>query len=111
MIQPIRGDQREVSFTFTAPRYNSDAEIAAVVSAGTNHTILQADLIFDGPSTNEFKLELPEMHVATPSTPAITGFNTIPFSAELNCFKNLNNSTFMSAAANFEALITITNPA
>ncbi len=103
MIQPIRGvDQREVSFEFTSPRYSDDPEIAAVMAAATGHTALQADLTWTGPSPQTMTLELPEIKTIEVPAPNVTDMSAIPFSASFNCFKNLNNQTFMSGSANLE---------
>jgi len=109
MIQPIRDTLREVTLSIMAPRYSSDDEIAAIMTAVTGDSVLQADFTWDGPDTDSLLIELPEMKTAAPPALNIQSHAVIPFSMDFNCFKNENNQTYMSDAADMDVRMELVN--
>lgn len=112
MMQPIRDIPREVTLSFTASRYNSDAEIAAIQTAIEGGTKLQADLTFTGgTSPRAFKIELPELMKCTayPNAP-IAGAGGLVFTTKLQAYVNSAVATIMKDVA-YETQLTLTQTA
>ena len=111
IIVPIREKPREVYLDITASRYDDSAEIAAIGTAMTGNSILQADLtISDGVSTNNFLAQFAELY-PTPNTrlnPPVGDAGPLTFSASFQAFYNLNNGTLMATVTEDIRILTAT---
>lgn len=107
IVAPIREKPRETTFEFTCPNYSDNTVQATVRAAIRAHTILQADLTWDGPGSDAIKIEIPEMYAADVVPPNLSDASTLTLPVKLNCFENVNNQTHMSSVDN-DIQITLT---
>ena len=108
IVQPIRQLPREVTLTFTASRYNSDAEITAIQDALTNGTKLQADLTWTGgTSPRKFEIKLPELMVTDAPNVPISDHSPLTFTTTMRAFVNTAKATIMTDVV-YEALFKLT---
>lgn len=108
IVQPIRQLPREVTLTFTASRYNSDAEISAIQDALTNGTKLQADLTWTGgTSPRKFEIKLPELMVTDAPNVPISDHSPLTFTTTMRAYVNTAVTTIMTDVK-YEALFKLT---
>lgn len=114
MLQPIRDKQREVTFSFTALRYNSDDEIVAIQAAIAAGSKLQADLTFTGTVNGAidrvFVIQLPELQCTDPAAVNTGGGGNLTFNATFKAYKNSAVATIMTDTT-YEALFKLTQTA
>ncbi len=102
IMQPVRGDLRDVSLNITTPYFDDSDEINAIMVAaafpsGTTG-ILQCDLIFTGLAlTRIFTIQMPELYILNYPTVPVNGSGVLPFSVELVGHQNINNLTYMAS--------------
>jgi hypothetical protein len=111
IVQPIRQLPREVTLTFTASRYNSDAEISAIQDALTNGTKLQADMTWTGTASagliRIFQIKLPELMVIDEPNVPVSDHSPLTFTTTMRAFVNTAILTIMTDVT-YEGLFKLT---
>jgi hypothetical protein len=97
ILEPIRSGKREITFSVTFPRYETNNSFGWL----NNDTPVQADLKFTDPSANayEFNIYLPNMRVVTPAAP-VPDASVFPLTIEFIALVNgsINDSMNFSDA-------------
>lgn len=108
IIQPIRNIPREVTLEFNCPAYSDNEVITAVKGALRAHSQLQSIIVWDGPTTNAITINIPELFGTEPDNVNISGQEVLTFNAKLRAYKNVHNTTHMTAPLDEFNVLTVT---